>query len=175
MRICCLLLSTAWLVACITGCSGPGQPPQRSISPLPAPDFTLKALDGTQMSSQDLKGKIVVLNFWATWSPGSAREIPELIRLRHEIKNPNVVFLGICVASKSGENIQAFAHDMNFNYPVAVVESSFYEQFGGIDAIPSTLIIDPDWRLVNRYTGRLRIEELNTELDYMQSELKHRK
>ena len=160
------------LTLLLTGCNAPTEPPQRSMSPQPAPDITLHTLDGNDLNSAALKGKIVVLNFWSTWAPACAREIPELVHLREQIANPDVLFLGVCLVSSDSEDVRKYVANMKFNYPVATAGNDLYEKFGGLDAIPSTLIISPDWQLVNRYTGKLRVEDLKTELDYMQAELK---
>jgi cytochrome c biogenesis protein CcmG/thiol:disulfide interchange protein DsbE len=169
-----LIAALACLMALAIGasCSTTKTPPARSISPQPAPEFTIQDLDGQTIDRASLKGKIVIINFWAVWSPACAREIPDLIQLRNSFgkDKERIAIIGICLESKNLNDIRQFAGQLGVNYPIAVQENSFADQFGGIDAIPSTFVIDPDWNLVNRYTGKVLREELRYELQYMLDE-----
>lgn len=153
------------LALCLFACSRTAEVVPPSIQPTPMPDFELNLLQGGTMSGRDFKGKWVVLNIWATWCPPCVREIPDFIVLQGEFADKNVQFVGISVDDKGAEEVQSFAQRVGFNYPILLGNiNDISEKFGQIDAIPTTLIIDPDWNLVNRHTGMLTQEVLREEL-----------
>jgi thiol-disulfide isomerase/thioredoxin len=154
------------LALLLTGCFEKPQAPVRSIPTTPAPDFSLKDFSGKSLDSSSLKGQIVVVNFWATWAPGCSKEIPELVQLQEKYKG-KVSFIGIALGLPTAVDAQKMAKEFGVPFPVAIAPSEFHQGFGGIDAIPSSFVIDRQWNLVNRYTGRIRPDELSAELDYM--------
>ena len=164
-----------FLLVVSVACSDSKTPPSRSIDPKPAPEFSIQAIDGQTIDRNSLKGKIVLLNLWAIWSPGCAREIPELIQLLNSLpknQREKIAVIGICLESNNLGDIKLFAEQLGIDYPLSVQENTFADQFGSIDAIPSTFIIDPDWNLVNRYTGKMQQNDLRYELEYMLAEIK---
>jgi cytochrome c biogenesis protein CcmG/thiol:disulfide interchange protein DsbE len=166
-------LACALALALGVSCSTSKAPPARSIeAPRPAPEFSIQDLDGNTIDHASLKGKIVVINFWAVWSPSCAREIPDLVQIRESFgkDKDRIAIVGICLESKNLSDIKSFATQLGINYPISIQENNFADQFGGIDAIPSTFVIDPGWNLVNRYTGKVLREELRYELQYMLDE-----
>lgn len=155
----------------LSSCIEQAEAPPRNITPTPAPEFSLKAAKGGTVSSKDLKGQIVVINFWASWNPGSSKEIPDLIDLNNKFKG-KVTFIGIALGEETGKDVETISTQLGINYPVGIASEEFHQKFGGIDAIPSSFVIDKDWNLVNRYTGRIQPEMLTEELKYMLSEKK---
>ncbi|MDR1144635.1 MAG: TlpA family protein disulfide reductase [Verrucomicrobiales bacterium] len=163
----------AALLVTVSACSTGDAPPPRNLDRQPAPEFSLRTISGQTLDRAALKGQIVIVNFWAVWSPACAREIPELIQLRDSLgKNrERVTVIGVCLENDSLRDLNDFIGQLGVNYPVAVQENQFTDQFGGIDAIPTTFVIDPDWHIVNRYTGKVQIKELRDELQYMLDEI----
>jgi thiol-disulfide isomerase/thioredoxin len=104
-----------------------------------APDFTVTNLDGQPIHLADLKGRRVILNFWATWCPPCQAEIPNFIKLRTETSPTNVVILGLSTDDAATQ--RAFARRNGINYPLAVLQyvPSPYQD---IAEIPVTLAID---------------------------------
>jgi thiol-disulfide isomerase/thioredoxin len=153
----------------LTACFEKPVAPVRNISPIPAPEFSLATLSGPTLESSSLKGQIVVLNFWATWTPASSKEIPDLINLQKKYQD-KVRIISIALGESTRADAQKISEEVGVNYPVAIAPAEFHQNFGGIDAIPSSFIIDQNWNLINRYTGRIRPEEISAELDYMLSE-----
>ncbi len=109
-----------------------------------------------------LRGKTVVLNFWATWCPPCIDEMPELAELHREIADRNATVLGIGIDSAS--NIREFADKHGFPYPLLVAGlggTELARQFGNkAGALPFTVVIDSDGRIVERRLGRIRLAAL---------------
>lgn len=160
------LLSGLMLFA---ACSkGPDQPPPRTINPFVLPEFELPTPDGKTLSSNVAKGKVTLINFWTTWSPASIRQSNELIALREKYKESGIQVIGIAVSTdKSTEDIKSFIAHEKVDYPIGIADRNFHHKFKGIDAIPSTFVVDPDGMIVNRYTGVALPEELDTEVRYL--------
>jgi peroxiredoxin len=155
----------------LAGCNqGPSEPPPRAINPFPLPEFELPTPDGKTISSSTLKGNVALINFWTTWSPSSIRQMNELMVLRERYQNEgeSIQILGIAInTDKSIEDIQSFISHENFDYPIVIADREFPHQFKGIDAIPSTFVVDPSGMIVNRYTGVALPTELDTEVRYL--------
>jgi len=127
-----------------------------------APAFTLRDLDGSPVSLADFRGKVVVLNFWATWCPPCRREIPDFIDLQEEYGSRGVQIVGI--ALDEPEKVQAFARQNGMNYPVLLGSDEVSMKYGGIEGIPTTFIIDKNGRIVNRFEGFRPREVFETEI-----------
>lgn len=159
------MVGLTFLAACS---KGPDQPPPRTINPFVMPDFELPTPDGDKLSSSLAKGQITLINFWTTWSPASIRQANELLALRERYKDSGIQVIGIAVsADESSEDIKSFIAHEKLDYPIGIADRSFHHQFRGIDAIPSTFVVDPDGMIVNRYTGVALPEELDTEVRYL--------
>lgn len=164
---CDAVLAIALCSFLAAGCGSRTEVPPPSIERVKAPEFTLKRVDGLKIMSEALKGKVVVVNFWTTWSPPSAREIPELIDLQKyfEKKGEDVQFVGISLDEKELKDLKQSLERLGFNYPVGLGDPSLISKFGGIDAIPSTFIIEPDGFMVNRYTGAVDKDVLKADIE----------
>ncbi|MDX6765268.1 MAG: TlpA disulfide reductase family protein [Candidatus Methylacidiphilales bacterium] len=163
-----VLLASGLLAACTTKV----EPPARNITPTAAPSFTLPDLAGNPVSSDSFKGKILVIHFCASWSPSSAREIRQLCAIQEAYREKNVQVIGLALEEAGGADMKAFASQTPFNYPVLVAPSNFHREFGGIEAIPSTFLINPSGMIMNKHTGMIAQEYLEAELDLMIREAK---
>jgi thiol-disulfide isomerase/thioredoxin len=112
---------------------------------------------GVTQNLGQYKGKIIVLNFWATWCPPCREEIPELSELNTEYKNKNVVVLGIAVDELS--SVKEFSKATPVHYPLYVAENdgmAFAENLGNSKGVlPYTVIINQEGKVVNTYFGRI--------------------
>ncbi|MBT3501167.1 MAG: TlpA family protein disulfide reductase [Candidatus Marinimicrobia bacterium] len=134
-----------------------------------APDFTLADLNGNWVSLSDLKGKVVLLNFWGTWCGPCRREIPDFVNLSKKYKKDGLEIVGITLTSGSAEKIQEFSDKWNINYTLLtdiegnetqVVTWNYGKATGQpINGIPTTFIIDRDGVIRERYVGP-RSEEI---------------
>ena len=135
------------------GDSGEGLRTIRFVkSPEPAPGFTVKSLDGTIVSPAALRGKVVVLNFWATWCAPCREEIPDLVALQSRYPD-RLQILGLSVDEDSPESVKQFAEKMQINYPVAMASHELQDKFGGILGLPTSFILDTEGRVVQKHIG----------------------
>jgi peroxiredoxin len=124
-----------------------------------APDVTFETLDGGPVSLGAYRGKLVLLNFWATWCPPCLREIPELVRLHDDLTDRGVAIVGIAAQSGSAEKIRAFMDEHSMDYPVWTVDDASLDEFGVV-GFPFSFLIDRDGRIRMRYVGPQSYERL---------------
>mgnify|MGYP001277913878 CR=1 FL=1 len=128
-----------------------------------APDFSLADLDGNTITLQQLKGKVVLLNFWGTWCGPCRKEIPDFINLSKKYKQDGLEIVGVTLTSGPPENIKAFADKWGINYKLLTdikgnetqTVTALYGQATGkrITGIPTTFIIDRQGVIQKRYVG----------------------
>jgi len=116
------------------------------------PQFSLPQLDGRTLRSEDLKDKIVVLDFWATWCENCVSEIPECNKLEKEYSSRGVKVIGLAVQSGWASDIQKFVKQYNMRYTVLVGNDDTVSDFGVI-SFPNTYLIGPGWKLYKKYSG----------------------
>src|SRR5579864_2950198 len=119
----------------------------------PAPDFTLQSLDGTNLRLSDLRGKAVLLNFWATWCGPCKIEMPWFIELQKQYGSQGLQIVGVAMDDSSKEDIAKFAGDMGVNYPVLLGKEAVGEAYGGVPALPETFFIGRDGKIVDKIIG----------------------
>jgi len=116
-----------------------------------APSLQLADLHGKQVSLADFKGKVVILDFWATWCPPCKMEIPDFIEIESEFGARGVQIIGVALDQPG--RTREFAESHGMNYPVLVGNDDVAARFGGISGIPTTFIIDRSGRIVQRFEG----------------------
>lgn len=126
------------------------------------PTFTASDLDGRTVSTAALRGKVVIVNFWATWCPPCREEIPDLIALQNKYKD-RLQVIGIAQDSGSVEEVRAFAARNGMNYPTVLSTPEIEQIFPGVSALPTTFILDRDGRLAQKHVGLLNAKR--TELE----------
>jgi thiol-disulfide isomerase/thioredoxin len=131
--------------------SGPAPPPIAKSGP--APDFTLQSLDGNSMRLSDLRGKAVLLNFWATWCSPCKIEMPWFIELQKQYGAQGLQIVGVAMDDSSKEDIAKFAKDMGVNYPVLLGKEEVGDAYGGVPALPETFFIGRDGKIVDKIIG----------------------
>jgi thiol-disulfide isomerase/thioredoxin len=124
--------------------------------------FSITDLDGKVLNSSALHGKVVLVNFWATWCPPCRAEIPDLIRLQDKYRD-TLVIVGISEDELPAEQVKAFATGQKMNYAVAMSTPELKKIFRGVAALPTTFVIDRDGKLVQKHVGMLNPSE--TELE----------
>jgi peroxiredoxin len=118
-----------------------------------APDFTLQSLDGKSMSLSDLRGKAVLLNFWATWCTPCRIEMPWFVELQNQYGSRGLQIVGVAMDDASKEDIAKFAKDMGVNYPILIGKEAVGDQYGGVPALPETFFIGRDGKIVDKIMG----------------------
>jgi thiol-disulfide isomerase/thioredoxin len=120
-------------------------------NPDPAPDFKLTGLDGKPLTIAALQGKVVFLNFWATWCGPCRAEIPDLIALQNRYQG-RLQIIGLNVDDEEAD-IQKYVDETGINYPVAMTPNDVRIQFGGIPALPTSFVLDTAGRVVQKHVG----------------------
>ncbi|MSU51600.1 MAG: TlpA family protein disulfide reductase [Opitutus sp.] len=108
----------------------------------PAPAWKLQDVNGQVLSSEQFKGKVVVLDFWATWCGPCRMEIPGYVELTRKYGKDGLVIIGVSVDQGGPEVVKPFSAKMGVNYPIVMANEQVKAAFGGIEAIPTTFIID---------------------------------
>jgi cytochrome c biogenesis protein CcmG/thiol:disulfide interchange protein DsbE len=139
---------------------GGGRPQRGEL----APGFTLALFDGSEVTLADLRGKTVVLNFWASWCSPCRREAPALQRVWETYKDQGVVFVGLTYHDARGASL-AFIKEYGITYPNGVDEKGQISHEYGVTAVPETYVIDREGRLAWFQIGEVQEETLVRELE----------
>ena len=122
-------------------------------NPLPAPPFLVNDLDGNFVSTAAWRGKVVMLNFWATWCPPCREEIHELISLANRYKD-RLQIIGVSMDDDATpEDVKAFVHKAGINYPIVMGSQNIAAEYGGVPALPSSFILSTDGHVVQKHVG----------------------
>ena len=132
--------------------SGPDAPAIVGKS-TPAPDFTLEKLNGGNLKLSDLRGKAVLLNFWATWCGPCKIETPWLVEMQNQYGNQGLQVVGVAMDDSGKDEISKFAKDMGVNYPVLLGKEAVGDEYGGVPALPESFFIGRDGKIVERIIG----------------------
>ena len=123
-------------------------------NPVTVPAFSVTDLEGRTTSSADWRGKVVMLNFWATWCGPCRAEIPDLIALQRNYRD-HLVIVGISEDEGSVEVVKRFATQQQMNYPIVMSTEAIRQIFTGVVALPTTFMLDRDGRMVQKNVGLL--------------------
>jgi len=126
-----------------------------------APDFQLTDIDGKSVRLADLRGKAVLLNFWATWCPPCKIEMPWFVDLQKQYGPQGLQIVGVAMDEGNAHDAVAkFAKEMGLNYPVLLGNDKVADQYGGVDALPTTFYIGRDGKIVTRVFGLVSHSEI---------------
>ncbi|HEY2459202.1 MAG TPA: TlpA disulfide reductase family protein [Candidatus Acidoferrum sp.] len=140
----------------------------------PAPDVTLKSLDDKNVSIADYKGKIVLVNFWATWCDPCRAEIPELIEMQEKYGPKGFTVLGVAMDEEGKKIVDPFVHKEHFdvkgkpslmNYPILIGTDDAANKFGGLFGYPTSVLIGRDGKQIKRITGQINAEEISKAIE----------
>jgi thiol-disulfide isomerase/thioredoxin len=140
------------------------------FEPVPVPDFELATLDGDTYRMSDRQGKVVIINFWATWCAPCRFEIPELIELQDDYAAEGFEVLGISTDDGGFDVVRPFAEEMKINYPIVVDPGQVSSAFGGIFGLPTTFIVDRNGVIRERILGLVTRQSLEPRLQILLSE-----
>jgi thiol-disulfide isomerase/thioredoxin len=144
-----ILAGLAAVVVASSACSREAQPAEVSSVAeikLPvlgkAPVWTLKDVDGREVKSADFKGKVVVVDFWATWCPPCRKEIPEYVAMQKKYADKGLMIVGISLDEAPAADVKRFGEGMKINYPLVMGDAETVDAFGGVEGLPTAFVID---------------------------------
>lgn len=148
-------LAVAGLIA-LSGCESSGvvsAAVQKEKDRKPAPDFTLKDGMGRAVKLSDYKGKVVLLNFWATWCGPCKIEIPWLVEFEQTFKDQGFAVLGVAMDEEGWEVVKPYVERSKINYRVLIGDDMTAQKYGGVDSLPTSFMLDREGRIANTHVG----------------------
>ncbi len=143
-----ILAASAILVVLLFGCTEKAGKSAGSL----ADDFTLQDLNGTDVTLSSMKGKVVLLEFWATWCPPCRASIPGIERLYEKYKDKGVVVLAVSMDDGGWDAVQSFVKEYGMKYTVLKGNDAVSEKYQ-VRSIPMLLVVDKEGKIVKRYLG----------------------
>jgi cytochrome c biogenesis protein CcmG/thiol:disulfide interchange protein DsbE len=118
-----------------------------------APGYELADLTGKMVSNREFAGKVVILDFWATWCPPCREEIPHFVQLQSKYREQGLVIVGLSLDAGGAKDVAPFAEEHNVNYPMLIGNDETAKAFGGVNSIPTTFVLDRQGKIVKRFVG----------------------
>ncbi len=132
----------------------------------PMPDFTLPSVvDGKDISSDEFKGKVLLVTFFATWCPPCRQEIPSLIRLQKDLSPKGFSVLGLSLDEGGSEIVNDLVEHDKINYPVLMADSDVVSGFGGVTGIPTSFLVSHEGKMIRTYAGYVSHELLKQDIE----------
>jgi peroxiredoxin len=164
-------------IACVafaftTACSRSEDLPRLKSSPdtshyKPAPDFELKDGSGAAVKLADYRGKVVLLNFWATWCGPCKIEIPWFMEFQQQYKDKGFEVLGVAMDDDGWTAVKPYVSEHKMNYRVVLGTDSVATAYGGIDSLPTTFVIDQQGRITASHIGLVNKDEYVKEIQQL--------
>ncbi len=119
----------------------------------PAPDFTLKDATGQNVKLSDYKGKVVVLNFWATWCGPCKIEIPWFMGFEQQYKDRDFAVLGVSLDEDGWDSVKPYVEQKKINYRIVIGNDALDKAYGGLESLPTTFVIDRCGQVSSKHVG----------------------
>ena len=129
-----------------------------------APQFALKDINGRPVRLSDYRGKVVLINFWATWCPPCRAEMPDLVRLQREHAKQGLQIIGITYPPETTTRVRRFARSLKVNYPIVLGTQELKARFSSEDILPLTVVINRDGKVSDVISGILLREEFDEKI-----------
>lgn len=126
--------------------------------------FTLKDIQGRYIRLSDYRGKVVLVNFWATWCPPCRKEIPDLVKLQRDYGSRGLQVIGVTYPPQTLAEVRRFVSEAKMNYPVALGTKETKSLFTESEALPITIVIGTDGRIRDIIEGILLPEEFEQKI-----------
>lgn len=132
----------------------------QAVTQQEAPDVTLPLLSGDSLRLRDLRGQVVLVNFWATWCPPCRAEIPDLKALHAELHARGLTVVGIALDEQGADVVQPFVDEFAIPYPIALDDGTAADAFGGLFGLPMSFVIDAEGQVVHRALGVFPVDTM---------------
>src|SRR5207302_6829804 len=164
-----LLLAVVGLIGCSAHSASPTQPPHQSVAAgeigSRLPDFSVTDLEGHPVSSSELRGKVVLVDFWATWCQPCKKEMPDYQKLVDKYGSRGFAVVGLKFDTmRDVEDPIRFAKKLGVRYPLAIATDDVKQKFGGIEGLPTTLLYDRQGILRKKVLGFEYTDVIESEL-----------
>jgi peroxiredoxin len=131
----------------------------------PAPNFSLKDSNGQTVQLSEYKGQVVLLNFWATWCAPCRIEIPWFKEFERDYKNRGFSVLGVSLDEEGWEVVKPYVEESAINYRILMGNDTVADQYGGVSALPTTFLIDPDGRIAAVHVGLVSKDDYKKDIE----------
>jgi thiol-disulfide isomerase/thioredoxin len=129
-----------------------------------APQLELKDLNGRMVRLSDYQGKVVMINFWATWCPPCRAEMPDLVRLQREYAKHGLQIIGITYPPEQKDRVRRFARSLKVNYPIVLGTREIKARFSSEETLPLTVVINRDGKVNDIISGILLRQEFEEKI-----------
>ena len=129
-----------------------------------APEFALKDVDGRNVALSDYKGKVVLLNFWATWCGPCKIEIPWFIDFEQRYKDKGFAVLGVAMDDEGLKIVKPYLDQAKINYRVLLGNDSVATMYGGVDSLPTTFVLDRTGKIASTHVGLVSKSDYEDEI-----------
>ena len=164
-RLLVLLAAGVLLALTLGGCSGETQAPSTAgpvVIGQPAPDFTLSDLNGRSYTLSQLRGKVVIVNFWATWCPPCRAEMPSMERLHRELSGEGLVMLAVNIEKDGRRTVTQFLSSNPHSFPILLDEQEVVQRRYGVYKFPESFIVRKDGVIDDKVIGAIDWAEPRT-------------
>lgn len=154
----------------LAGCTRPQAQVEAASAKAPgqrqkAPDFRLQDSHGKMLRLSDYKGKVVLLNFWATWCPPCKIEIPWFMEFEKQYKDQGFAVIGVSLDEDGWDAVRPFLKRAQLNYRVVVGDSIVEQLYGGVESLPTTFMIDRQGRVANVHLGLVSKDDYREDIE----------
>ena len=129
-----------------------------------APNFTLKDATGAAVKLSDYRGKVVLLNFWATWCGPCKIEIPWFMDFQQQYKDRDFAVLGVSMDDDGWQSVKPYVAEHKINYRIVIGTEELTQQYGGVEALPTTFVLDREGRIASVHKGLVSKSEYQNEI-----------
>jgi thiol-disulfide isomerase/thioredoxin len=140
----------------------------REVGPRPVPQTAVETLRGDSFDFGAQDGRVLLINVWATWCAPCRKEIPDLVALQKELPTDQFTVVGISVDREGAPEVEPFVEKYDVSYPIVLdPEQTLAPEFGAVQGLPTTFIVNAEGQIVRRVLGLVSIDELRPELERM--------
>lgn len=160
--------AAALVLGLMAGCSRPSKQPTSELKPesqrKPAPNFSLKDADGKPVNLSDFRGKVVLVNFWATWCGPCEAEIPWFVEFEKQYKDRGFAVIGVSMDDDGWKSVRPYVASHKINYHIVSGSEVVSQQFGDINALPTSFVLDREGRIASSHEGLIDKADYQNEI-----------